>query len=164
MQLISHRVWLLTGWHRVPLCLFGVQQKPQTDPSAAISPACNRPDGSVWLLLDSVKGNRDLSRIMIGLITKSLHCWTDKWRSPSLCFSSNQSSFRSMLAWGQYGGYRPVSSIRAWRMTSWGQQLPSPFSQELMETACILWTLFLSSVLSFFLSCVLSFFLWGYRN
>lgn len=36
-------------------------------------------------------------------------------------------------------GYRPIFSIQAWRMTSWGEQLPSPFSQELIGTICSLW-------------------------
>lgn len=37
------------------------------------------------------------------------------------------------------GEVRPIFSIQAWGMTSWGMQLPSLFSQELIGTACSLW-------------------------
>ena len=46
--------------------------------------------------------------------------------------------------------YRPIFSIRSWKMTSWGQQLPSPFSQDLIGTVCGLWRR--PFFLSFFLS------------
>lgn len=137
---ITNRLWKTV----LPLALLSVITTSQP------SPIHNKPRGSVWLLLDSLLSNKHLSRLRIHSMTDSAHYCTDKFHSSTLRLSFNQSLFSVFFFFWACGGYRPIFSIQAWRMTSWGEQLPSPFSQELIGTVCSVWKgLPLLSLLSF---------------
>lgn len=156
MHYKRHWAWLLTGWPCTPRCLFSLStlwRATKTTnrlwkavlPPALLSvittsqpsPTHSKPGRSVWLLLESQLDNNHLARLRILSVTDSAQYCTDKCHSSPLSFSFNQSLF--LFVFLACGGYRLIFSIQAWRMTSWGEQLPSLFLQELIGTVCSVW-------------------------
>lgn len=123
-----------------------VQQKPQGDFKKTLLPVLSYHHQAAicrWADLCGLCGfsgfHKDLPRVTVLSMTDCTHYCKEKCHLSTLkvCFFS--SIIPALFYVLACRGYRPIFSIQAWRMTSWGEQLPSPFSQELIGTICSLW-------------------------